>query len=399
MSYSEVDYVFTTNGFGTTRSPYQYSSTDPKVSKYSRISNQNVATYYVFEDVSLEANTEYTVSVYAAAPNNTYFDTTNDHEKLRFVHRPPGGVDIYGDYNRVTGPVSSQNANNDSGWTRYHHTFTTGNAGSYRVGFSAPYFTNSYTRIWGAQLEKGGTPTRLTYTYNNRVSSTATSTGFADPRSGPLPSGGSAIYTGQLTITQEMLDNALELSNQVTITGSFTSPGGISGEIFDVSADDDNNDGNTEDDPTIVSLNALDELTVTKIALISDENSNSLNDVGDVITYKITIENTGRTNLKSFTITDTLEDSTGQIREQITDTASLTLGTRTNLFTYSQHMDDTDYDWSEEGDVWGSALNSYGHPKNEPYYFSTASGESYSNVDYNFPTEGAGLTRNDNNTG
>ena len=78
VSYSEVDYVFTTNGFGTTRSPYQYSSTDPKVSKYSRISNQNVATYYVFEDVSLEANTEYTVSVYAAAPNNTYFDTTND---------------------------------------------------------------------------------------------------------------------------------------------------------------------------------------------------------------------------------------------------------------------------------------------------------------------------------
>ena len=73
VSYSEVDYVFTTNGFGTTRSPYQYASTDQRVSKYSRISNQNVATYYVFEDVSLEANTEYTVSVYAAAPNNTVF--------------------------------------------------------------------------------------------------------------------------------------------------------------------------------------------------------------------------------------------------------------------------------------------------------------------------------------
>ena len=42
-------------------------------------------------------------------------------------------------------------------------------------------------------------------------------------------------------------------------------------------------------------------------------------------------------------------------------------------------------------------LKPYGHPKNEPYYFSTASGESYSNVDYNFPTNGAGLTRNDNN--
>ena len=48
-----------------------------------------------------------------------------------------------------------------------------------------------------------------------------------------------------------MLDRSIEISNQVTITGSFTSPGGISGEISDISADD-NNDGNTEDDPTIV---------------------------------------------------------------------------------------------------------------------------------------------------
>ena len=44
------------------------------------------------------------------------------------------------------------------------------------------------------------------------------------------------------------------------------------------------------------------------------------------------------------------------------------------------------------------SLKPYGHPKNEPYYFSNASGDSYSNVDYNFPTNGAGLTRNDNNT-
>ena len=139
-------------------------------------------------------------------------------------------------------------------------------------------------------------------------------------------------------------------------------------------------------------------MTVTKIASVSDENTNSLNDVGDIVTYKITVENTGNTNLRSFTITDTLEDSSGQILTQITDIASLTLGANTNLFKYSQYMDDTDYDWAEEGDIYGSALNTYGHPKNEPYYFSTASGESYSNVDYNFPTNGAGLTRNDNNT-
>ena len=398
VSYSEVDYVFTTNGFGTTRSPYQYSNTDPKVSKYSRISNQNVVGYYVYEDISLEANTTYTVSVYAAAPNNTYFNTNNDYEKLRFVHRPPGGSDIFGDYNRVTGPVSNASADNDSGWTRYHHTFTTGNAGSYRVGFSAPYFGNNYTRIWGAQLEKGSSPTRLTYTYNNRVSSTATSTGFADPRLAPLPSGASAIYTGQLTITQEMLDAGTEISNQVTITGSFTSPGGISGEISDVSADDNNNDGNTEDDPTIVSLNTSNELTVTKIASVSDENSNNLNDVGDIVTYKINIKNTGNTNLNSFTITDTLEDSTGQILIQITDTASFTLAAKTNLFTRSNRQDDTDYEWNEEGNIDGNPLQYYGHPKNEPYYFSANSGIAYSSVDYNFPVNGLGYTKNNNNS-
>ena len=112
--------------------------------------------------------------------------TQFDYEKLRFVHRTPGGSVNFGQYNRVTGPVSSTSGNNNSGWTRYHHTFTTGMAGSYRVGFSAPYFTNSWTRIWGTQLEKGSSPTRYTYTRQSIVTSTATTTEFADPRSRPI---------------------------------------------------------------------------------------------------------------------------------------------------------------------------------------------------------------------
>ena len=40
------------------------------------------------------------------------------------------------------------------------------------------------------------------------------------------------------------------------IAGSFTSPGGISGTTFD-SADNDNSDGNTEDDPTIVMMSII----------------------------------------------------------------------------------------------------------------------------------------------
>ena len=138
-------------------------------------------------------------------------------------------------------------------------------------------------------------------------------------------------------------------------------------------------------------------MTVTKIASVSDLNSNTLNDVGDIVTYKIKIKNTGNTNLRSFTITDTLEDSTGQILIQITDTASFTLGAKTNLFTRSNNQDDTDYEWNEEGNIIGNTLQYWGHPKNEPYYFSANSGIAYSSVDYNFPVNGLGNTKNNNN--
>ena len=106
-----MDHVFTTEGFGVTRSPYLYAGTDARVHKYSRVSNQNQVTYYHYQNVSLEANTTYTVSLYAAAPNNTYFNTSQDYEKLRFVSRPPSGTDTYSDYNRVTGPVTANNSN------------------------------------------------------------------------------------------------------------------------------------------------------------------------------------------------------------------------------------------------------------------------------------------------
>ena len=83
---------------------------------------------------------------------------------------------------------------------------------------------------------------------------------MTDPSSGALPQGESAVYTAQVSITQDMINTATEISNQVTITGSFTSPGGISGTTFDVSADNDNSDGNTEDDPTIITLDVNNQI-------------------------------------------------------------------------------------------------------------------------------------------
>ena len=61
------------------------------------------------------------------------------------------------------------------------------------------------------------------------------------------------------------------------------------------------------DDPTVVTLVASNSLDVTKTATVSDVNGNSANDVGDIITYTITISNTGNQTLSSVTI-NTLTD-------------------------------------------------------------------------------------------
>ena len=80
-----------------------------------------------------------------------------------------GGSDSWSEYKPLTGWVQSNNVNqNNNGWARYSYTFTTGAAGSYRVGFSPPYNGGNYSRFWGAQLEKGSSPTRLIYKYSNK---------------------------------------------------------------------------------------------------------------------------------------------------------------------------------------------------------------------------------------
>ena len=50
-------------------------------------------------------------------------------------------------------------------------------------------------------------------------------------------------------------------------------------------------------------------LNVTKSAMVSDVNGNSLNDSGDVVTYTIEVSNTGNIRLSSVTLSDTLEDA------------------------------------------------------------------------------------------
>ena len=93
----------------------------------------------------------------------------------------------------------------------------------------------------------------------------------------------------------------------MTVTAS--SPG-QSNNVTDVSDDGDDSDGNTQDDPTVVSIDAVPLLEVTKTASVTDD-GDGYTGPGDVINYVITIENKGNVTLSSLTVTDSLTDGNG----------------------------------------------------------------------------------------
>ncbi|MDA9359525.1 DUF11 domain-containing protein, partial [Flavobacteriaceae bacterium] len=116
-----------------------------------------------------------------------------------------------------------------------------------------------------------------------------------------------AHYGATFVITQGVVD-AGGLINSVTVTASNTgNPGGLS----DVSDDGDDTDGNTTDDTTVLLINPNPVLETTKTAVLTDNNSNGLNDLGDTITYTITVENKGNVSLSGLGLVDTLTDGDG----------------------------------------------------------------------------------------
>ena len=286
-SYSEVDHVFTTNGLGTTRSPYLYAGTDNRVHTYSRIDNDSRTSDYIYQDVTLEANTVYTVSVYAAAYSSSYVNSSNNYDKIRFIYRPPGGSDTFSSYQSITGWVQNNNASaNNNGWDRYHYTFTTGAAGNYRVGFTPIYNGNQGGRFWGAQLEKGSSPTRLIYTYNSKTPSynadvdTVTTT---IDNNEILEARSVDTYVASYTITQDDVDSKF-LSNTATFTGIDPD-----GSTVVSKTSDDGDESNGDNSPTIITLASTSTIEVIKTATVQDVNNSEVNDVGDILTYTIVV--------------------------------------------------------------------------------------------------------------
>ena len=65
------------------------------------------------------------------------------------------------------------------------------------------------------------------------------------------------------------------------------------------------------DDTTVLVINPNPIIETTKTAVIVDNNSNGINDLGDTITYTITVENKGNVSLTGLGLVDTLTDGNG----------------------------------------------------------------------------------------
>ena len=149
--------------------------------------------------------------------------------------------------------------------------------------------TLSNIRIEDTLTDENGTPLLLS---NGPYFSGST----MGSNEGILQVGEQATYIAFYIIEQSAAVTS-EIINSVQV---FASSHGFDGEVSDISDDGDDTDGNLIDDPTVVSISPAPKINTTKIALISDENEDGKTGPGDIITYTITIENTGNISLSGI---------------------------------------------------------------------------------------------------
>jgi uncharacterized repeat protein (TIGR01451 family) len=108
------------------------------------------------------------------------------------------------------------------------------------------------------------------------------------------------VYTATFTLTQADL-NAQGVSNSVTIDA--VGPDNV--PVDDTSDNGNDGDGNTEDDPTVVSITSEPRLVVTKVVV----SSGSL--AGEFVVFRITAANTGNVDIDNVSISDQLTRTGG----------------------------------------------------------------------------------------
>jgi gliding motility-associated-like protein/uncharacterized repeat protein (TIGR01451 family) len=120
--------------------------------------------------------------------------------------------------------------------------------------------------------------------------------------------GHTEIYTAIYVIGQTAEDSG-SVSNTVTATGA--APDGSN--VIDISDDGDTGATDTGKDPTVIEMDQIPSMEVIKTANVADNDGDNKNGIGDTITYTITVENTGNTDLTGLSFVDTFTDLNGDI--------------------------------------------------------------------------------------
>ncbi|WP_103863579.1 PKD-like domain-containing protein, partial [Aquimarina sp. I32.4] len=111
-----------------------------------------------------------------------------------------------------------------------------------------------------------------------------------------LAVGASANFTATHTITQADIE-ADQVINTATAQGTLSS-----GFVISDISDDPDDPNNNEDDPTITPMDQKGVLVLQKIAQPAPDGL--YNAIGEVITYELTVVNTGNVSINNVTITD-----------------------------------------------------------------------------------------------
>ena len=167
---------------------------------------------------------------------------------------------------------------------------------------------------------------------------------------GSLVYGEKETYVANYIIEQLAIDAA---GVRNTVLATISSPGN-SNNVTDTSDDGDDTDGNTEDDATITEFVTNPSIDVTKTAQVNATNSNSRTDTNDIVSYTITVQNTGDTQVNNISFNDVITTSTGNQLSltanpaRISTSAGSALGTlligETAIYTAQFIINQTAYD-------------------------------------------------------